>query len=329
MRTLPSLFALAVLTLSAGPVYASDPAAARAQLEAGYTLKGEGKYEEALPHLLESLRLDPQLKTMTNLADCEEHLGKLVDAMQHWLMARDRAAVEQNDKFKAAADARVAALEARMPRVTIKLAPDAPSGTEVTRDGTLLGAISLGTPLLTDPGPHTILARRKGYADGTFTVTVVEGEQKELVVTPGAELPPGAVVVSPQAAPEEAAPAASGWNTRKTEAAIALGVAVVGVGMGTGFGLSVGSHWSDAQAACGSGCGPSSPAQSDRSTALTDATISDVSFVVAGVALASAVVLWVTAGPKKTQDSPPPPVGLRVIPMLGRDGGGAAALGTF
>src|ERR1700678_3422003 len=96
MRLRPIVLALAI-PLVATMASADDPAAARAQLEAGYSLKGEGKYAEALPHLLEALRLDLQLKTLTNLADCEEHLGKLVDAQKHWVAARDRAGVEGNE----------------------------------------------------------------------------------------------------------------------------------------------------------------------------------------------------------------------------------------
>ena len=90
MRLRPLVMALAI-PLAASVAWADDPAAARAQLEAGYALKEQGKYADALPHLLESLRLDVTLKTLTNLADCEEHLGKLVDAQKHWVLARDRA----------------------------------------------------------------------------------------------------------------------------------------------------------------------------------------------------------------------------------------------
>ena len=306
--------------------YAADPAAARAQLEAGYELKEQGNYKDALPHLVESLRLDPQLKTLTNLADCEDHLGQLVAAQQHWVMARDRAGVEGNAKLKASAEARLVALESRMPKLVIKLGPNAPANTEVARDGTVLGNISMGVPLPTDTGNHTIAARAPGLAEQTFTVTLAEGEQKELTVEPGAALPPSAVVEAPVTPAAGDKGSASAWSSQKTMAVASAGIAVVGVGLGTVFGVSTGSSWSAAQRDCGKGCGPTSTAASERTTALTDATVSDVMFVVAGAAAVGAVVLWVTA-PKRHEEAPRPLDGLRIVPAVGMSGGGLFAVG--
>jgi hypothetical protein len=320
---LPVLAILATSTWA----YAGDPAAARAQLEAGYQLKEQGNYAEALPHFVESLRLDLQLKTLTNLADCEEHLGQLVDAQLHWVMARDRAGVEGNDRFKASAEARLTALESRMPKLVIKLAPDAPPKTEVTRDGTVLGPVSLGTPLPANTGDHTVIARAPGFAPQTFTVTLAERDQKELVVRPGAAVPLDAAVVVPVGSVATPSGPVRAWSTQKTGALVAAGVGLVGVGLGVGFGLETGSHWSSAQRECGSGCGPSSPAQSERSTAMTDATISDVSFVVAGVAVAGAVALWFTA--PNAKEAPRPLDAIHLVPMLGKHDGGLAVLAAF
>src|SRR5450631_4276414 len=89
----PAALALALLALA--PVASAeeplDAAAAREHLTQGYKLKQQGQLKEALPHLVESLRLDPKLKTTINLADCEEKLAMLVEAQSHWLMARDAA----------------------------------------------------------------------------------------------------------------------------------------------------------------------------------------------------------------------------------------------
>jgi hypothetical protein len=327
MRSIPPLLMVLAILASPALARAADPAAARAQLETGYGLKEEGKYQEALPHLLESLRLDPQLKTLTNLADCEDHLGKLVDAQQHWVMARDKAGAEGNDRFKALAETKLLALEARMPKIVIKLGPGAPLATEVVRDGTVLGAISLGLPLPTNPGSHTIVARATGLAEQSFTVTLAEGEQKDVVVAPGAALPPSAVTA---AAPSPAvAPSAttSTWSPQKTGAVAAAGVAVIGLGLGTAFGLSGGSSWSSAQHDCGKGCSSTSTAASEHSTALTDATVSDVAFVIAGVALAGAAALWFTA--PKHHEAPRALDAVRVIPAIGTRTAGLAVFGEF
>jgi hypothetical protein len=318
---LPLLFVAAILA-SPAVAWAGDPAAARAQLEAGYALKEQGKYNEAVPHLLESLRLDPQLKTLTNLADCEEHIGQLVDAQQHWVMARDRAGMEQNSKIKATLEARIAALEARMPKLVIRLAGDAPAATEVARDGTVLGPISLGTPLPLNPGSHTVVVRAPGRSEQTFTVTLSEREQQELEVRSGA-----ANLTAPTSQADRPVAPVSAWGTQKTAAVVAGGVAVVGLGLGTGFGLATGSKWSSAQQECGKGCSSTSPAQSDRSTALTDATVSNVAFVVAGAALAGAVVLWVTA--PHQHERPRALDAVRLVPTLGRGAGGLVLTGQL
>ena len=76
-----SIFPLiAVLTLATVASAQSDAERARIELEKGYALRKEGKFAEALPLLVDSYKLAPQLKTLINLADCEESLGRLADA---------------------------------------------------------------------------------------------------------------------------------------------------------------------------------------------------------------------------------------------------------
>jgi tetratricopeptide (TPR) repeat protein len=100
--------ATAVLTLVAtAPARAGDPAAALEQLKKGYELKTAGKCEEAIPHFVESHRLDPQAKTLLNLADCEERLGDLVSAQKHARDARQLAQDAGNTELLGIADERV------------------------------------------------------------------------------------------------------------------------------------------------------------------------------------------------------------------------------
>src|SRR5438132_10530989 len=83
-----------------------DPAAARELLKQGYALKQQKKYAEALERLLESLRLDSQIKTLINIADCEEKLGHLVLAQKHWILARDQASLQGAEPLKGEAEKR-------------------------------------------------------------------------------------------------------------------------------------------------------------------------------------------------------------------------------
>src|SRR5262245_36170300 len=68
-----------------------DPAAARELLKQGYELKVQKQWQAAAIRLAESNRLDPQSKTLINLAECEEALLHLVDAQRHLVEARDLA----------------------------------------------------------------------------------------------------------------------------------------------------------------------------------------------------------------------------------------------
>jgi hypothetical protein len=328
MRIFPVLLAV-TLPLVASYARADDPAAARAQLEAGYALKEQGKYAEALPHLLESLRLGVELKTLTNLADCEEHLDRLVDAQKHWVMARDRAAAEGNDKLREAAASKLAALEARMPRLTLKVAPvtPAPASIEVSRDGTTLGPISLGLPLPTDPGEHVLVVRAKGHADATTQVTLAEGEQKELTLSVGPEVatPPEAPFVGPGSAQN----AHHGLGTQRTAALAVMGAGGVGLVLGTIFGVEAITAWGNAETDCGTGCASNSPAQTEKSHASTDATVSTATFVVGGALLVGGIALWFTAPSSKEATSPSPapasaPV-VSIVPGLG----GVSIRGAF
>ncbi len=83
-----------LLWTAAASAQVSDPTAAGAQLQQGYNLKQQGNCEEAIPHFLESVRLDRHPKALVNLADCEERLGRLGAAQSHFVEARELASAQ-------------------------------------------------------------------------------------------------------------------------------------------------------------------------------------------------------------------------------------------
>jgi hypothetical protein len=185
---------------------ALDSAAAREHLTQGYKLKQQGNLKDALPHLVESLRLDPKLKTIINLADCEEKLGMLVEAQSHWLMARDTAGRESEPRIKQEAEQRLSSIQQRMPRLNILLPVGFPADARVFRDEVLLGRVSLGTLLPTNPGEHKIVVRAPGREDWKTSVKLSERDNQAVTVRLGAvsKTPPSP---APDAAGE--APAAA------------------------------------------------------------------------------------------------------------------------
>lgn len=218
---MPAALAFAVVAIApaASAQEALDPAAAREHLTQGYKLKQQGQLRDALPHLVESLRLDPKLKTTINLADCEEKLGMLVEAQSHWLMARDRASREGDDRVKQEAEQRLSSLGTRMPRLNIQFAAGVPADAQVYRDEVLLGRVSLSTALPTNPGEHKISVRAPGHEDRHYSVKLNERDNKSLTVDVG---PVGKSPPKPApdvTAPAGAAPAAAGASPSAPAAA--------------------------------------------------------------------------------------------------------------
>lgn len=143
----------------------------------------------------ESDRLDPAVGTTFNLADCEERLGRLARA---WTLFDEVAQrLPASDKRRSVAHARARALEPRLPKLSIRQAPNVPPGTRILRDGVELGAASLGTPLPVDPGEHAVLVSAPGRAERSFKVLISEREIQVLDVDVG---PPLTVPSSAKAA---------------------------------------------------------------------------------------------------------------------------------
>ena len=187
------------LTLHAPPSYAQtrDPAAAEALFREGRSLSDAGDIAGACAKFRESDRLDPAVGTTFNIADCEERLGHLATA---WTLFDEVAQrLPAADKRRTVSQKRAAALEPRLPKLSVKLVAGAPEGTRVTRDGVELGSASLGTPLPIDPGEHTVVVSAPGRAERPFKVIVSEREIRALEVAPG----------DPSAAPVQTKPLAT------------------------------------------------------------------------------------------------------------------------
>jgi hypothetical protein len=160
-----------------------DPAAAEALFREGRALSDAGDIAGACAKFRESDRLDPAVGTTFNIADCEERLGHLARA---WTLFDEVAQrLPPSDKRRTVAQKRAAALEPRLPKLRVTLAPGAPEGTRITRDGVELGAASLGTPLPVDPGEHVLRISAPGHADNELKVLVSEREIRTLEVQPG------------------------------------------------------------------------------------------------------------------------------------------------
>jgi hypothetical protein len=169
------------LIASAGPSRASDSAAAQALFDAAKKLMAAQQYAEACPKFEESLRLDPALGTLLNLAVCLETEGKLASAWSAFLdLAAKAAATAQKARERIGRD-RAAALAPRLPKIVVT-APHATPNVQITRDGIRVGPAQLGTEIPTDPGMHTFAASAVGMQPWFASVSVTEGRTSTIVV---------------------------------------------------------------------------------------------------------------------------------------------------
>lgn len=262
-------------------------------MKLGYQLAQDGKCEEAIPHFVESLRMDNKAITLINLANCEEKTARLADALGHWVEARARAQVEGNAAIQEEAEKKAKALEPRVAKLTIVL-PGATADTEVVRDGVVLGAASMGVGLPVNSGAHTLVVRAKDREETTTTITVAESENKRVELKLGA--PKKAVAAGPAVPGPDNSPS----NGTSPLVYAGFGAAVVGVAVGSVFGIMTLGKGSDAKAACPGGACTSQQAADDAKNGQTFGTIATIGFIVAGVGTAVGVYGLVWGKPKSS-----------------------------
>jgi hypothetical protein len=255
----------ALLALAPGPARAQprDPLAGEALFQEGRRLRKAGEIAAACEKLAESERLDPAAGTLANLAGCEEELGRIASAWQHWREVADQ--LPASDKRRPRALERAARLEQRLPRLIITLAASAPGDAEVRRDGVPLGAASLGVPLPADPGRHVVVVSARGRPSRSFEVMLAPGEQQVLSVEPAAAPAPRPVPSAVPAAPSSSAaavvlrarpePASSPRGRLSGPGPLLLGVGAAALAAGAYFGLQALAARREASRWCAEGAG--------------------------------------------------------------------------
>ncbi|MBX3232291.1 MAG: hypothetical protein KIT84_21950 [Labilithrix sp.] len=232
-----------------------------------------------------SAEREPAPGTLLNLGDCEEHRGNLREAR-----ARFEASVrlfKSDDDRAAYARQRLAAIERKIPKLTVKLQPGSPADARIDLDGAPLA--SKGTIAL-DPGAHVLVVHAPGRSDVESRITLAEGEDRTIVLAAGARtaVEPAPVVHAPEPrpAPESSGTRTAGW--------LVLGAGGVGIATGLVAGLMTMNAKSDADAHCPAvGCDPDGLAAQRAGT--TWSAISTTAFVVGGVAAATGASLLLFA----------------------------------
>lgn len=303
---------LAVVLLFAATSVAQprDVQKADALFREGRSALKAGDLDTACPKLEESYRLDPAAGAAVSLGDCFEKQGKIGSALLAYRSARTLLTAE--DPRLTPVNLHIAALEKRAPKLTIALAPDAPEGTIVTRDGKVVQPSALGTSMHLNPGEVNVVVSAPGREDVRHRFTLVEGELRELVAIPG-ELSDGA---SSAAANHASAgrPVSTGL--------ILVGIGVAGVGTGMAAALMADSKQSivddncDANKVCN---------QEGFDAAESGKTLTTISYIGWGVGLAGLAAGGYLLLFREAREEPR----TSVSAMAHSDGGAVALRGRF
>lgn len=175
-----------------------------------------GEHELACARFKGSADLFPVANTLANVARCEERKGRVLEAMRVWREVIGLLA--EGDERLAAARERVAALDARVPKLTLAVDPRLPVEARLSIDGSSIGRAAWTAPIALAPGEHRILViDAPGRPERGFTVTLAEGERKTLAIGAVADSAPPPPVPLPRA------------TGRRTAGFVALGVGVAGL----------------------------------------------------------------------------------------------------
>jgi hypothetical protein len=182
VRILPAS-AVGIWLLMQCPAAHADPAAAEALFREGRALLERGQIAPACDKLEASNALDPSAGTLLNLAACRLKQGKTATAWAHFVsaerVARNQSRSEQAMEAKRRADE----LEPELSMLTL-LAPDAPPGLEVRRQGQIVQLASLGTAVPVDPGLMVIEASAPGFKPARLEVAIGASADRRSVTLP-------------------------------------------------------------------------------------------------------------------------------------------------
>jgi hypothetical protein len=280
----------------------AERAGARAAATEGAKAFEEGRFKEAVDLFARAESLVHAPPHLLYIARSHEKLGQLVEARESYLkITREQLSPDAPAAFKQArtsAEQELAALEPRIPYLTITVTGPGAQSATVTMDGDKVPRALVGVPHPVNPGEHELLASGQDVKSPPQKVALEEGGRKSielvLAAAPGSTGSAGPVTGAGDGGDQGVSE--GGSSGMRIGAYVALGVGVVGLAGGTFFALRASSKRSEADDLCnlpGGACpqdkrGEVSSLDDDADSASTLAT---VSFIVGGVGIASGLTL--------------------------------------
>jgi hypothetical protein len=256
-------------------------------------LRDEGQVALACTRFAQSQAMSMEIGVTLHLADCFERLGRTASAWTEFRMGEKLARERGDGRREAVAHAHAAALEPKLTRLALQVAPALRGRSEMRLDGERMPVEAWNLAWPVDPGDHVVIVNIPGQAPRVLRAHVEVGAPPVILrvddpdassvaagplaaapraTPPPVDLPPPAVAPSPDAA------------MRRRWASLALAAAGV-VGLGVGAACLVAKNHSMSNG------GPSGSPHEDDGAAVGSA----LGFVGGGSALVSAVVLYLMA----------------------------------
>ena len=190
---------------------------------------GEKKFDaghaaDACPDFEASLKVVPKLGTLLNVALCHETTNKLATAWSEFHHAAAWATQTKERERRDFAVTHILSLEARLPRVGLRLPPLTTIST-IELDGEPLPEQRWYLPLYVDAGEHAIAVSAPGKQRTTIRFRATESTQEQIVFVPSLS------DEKPAPPPE----AKSGGPPTLVLVGIGIGVFVAGAALGYGL----------------------------------------------------------------------------------------------
>ena len=289
---------------------------AKGWFDQGVEAVAEKRWAKALALFERASKVKATVQIHLAIVLCQERLGRLVEALGNARRALDLARNMPDDKPTKAqllerATKRHDALQARVPKLVIRLAADYPK-IKLALDGKELTSAAVGAPLPLQVGRHELTASAPGHMP--FRTQLVASERKTGTVV--------VKLVAKSPAPAEPRKAASAsWWLGGSLLAVGIGGMVVGGVLAHSYGQKLDALCLDQSDQQSSVVDTSDPAiQSEWDSIVSVRAGSIVGFAAGGLALVGgSTILAMTA--LNRQDSPQ----LALLPLPG----GAVLLGRF
>jgi hypothetical protein len=298
----------------------TDPAAAETLFEEGRKLLDAKKVDEACAKFEASNRMDPAVGTLLNLGDCNEKRGRHASAWSNYKAAQSLA-LTRNDTTRADfAKKKADGVQPKVSMLTIAVQEPVP-GLKVSRDGQAIDEGAWGTPIPTDPGPHTVEATAPNKKPSSQKITIPEAASNqtlkiEPLVSDGTAPPP--VTPPPGEKKDDLVVREPFLTTGRIIGFAGIGIGAIAVGVGAVFALGAKSTWNEALDAgeCDSNAGCTEDGLVTNENARSKGNVA-TAFIVSGLVVAAIGVGCLLFWPKPAPPKPATAFNPQWKPQLG------------